>query len=263
MRPLVLFLALVALGVTMSHAKVKTKDITYEAEGVKLKGYLAFDDAIEGKRPGILVVHEWYGHNDYARKRAEMLAGLGYVAFALDMYGDGKLATHPEDAGKFAGEVMSNMPAMKARFNAALAELKKDPHVDSGKIGAIGYCFGGGVVLNMARSGASLRGVVSFHGSLGTPAPAEKGNVKTKILVCNGADDSFVSSDAIAAFKKEMNEAGADYRFVQYENAIHSFTNPGSTEIGKKFGLNIGYNEKADKQSWDDMKEFFTSVFGE
>lgn len=263
MRPIIVALAVVVFGMSFSQAKVKTKEITYEADGVSLKGYIAFDDAMEGKRPGILVVHEWYGHNDYARKRAEMLAELGYVAFALDMYGDGKLATHPEDAGKFAGEVMRNMPVMKARFNAALAELQKNPHVDSGRIGAIGYCFGGGVVLNMARSGAPLRAVVSFHGSLGTSSPAEKGGVKTRILVCNGADDSFVSPDAIAAFKKEMDTAGVDYRFVQYENAIHSFTNPGSTEMAEKFGLKVGYNEKADKQSWNDMKEFFTSAFGE
>lgn len=251
------------LGCSLGLAKVKTKEILYEAEGVKLKGYVAYDDAVDGKRPGVLVVHEWYGHNEYARKRAEMLAELGYIAFALDMYGDGKLATHPEDAGKFAGAVMNNMPTMKARFNAALAELQSDPHVDPGKIAAIGYCFGGGVVLQMARSGAPLLGVVSFHGSLATSSPAQEGAVKTKILVCNGEEDTFVSADAIAGFRSEMDEAGADYRFVQYPGAIHSFTNPNATEIGEKFGLKLAYNEEADRKSWSDMKDFLISVFGE
>ncbi len=250
-----------ALSLLFPKSDLQTRDISYESEGTKLKGYLVFDKSIEGKRPGVLVVHEWYGHNDYARKRAEMLAELGYVALALDMYGDGKTADHPKDAGKFAGEVSGNMPVMKARFMAALEELRKDPQVDTERIGAIGYCFGGGVVLQMARAGIPLKGVVSFHGSLGTSAPAQKDAVKAKILVCNGADDSFISAEAIAAFKDEMDKAGADYKFISYEGAIHSFTNPRSTEIGKKYGIQVAYNEKADKESWNEMKGFFAEIF--
>ena len=252
---------LLVLGLTWAQAGIKTKEVTYEADGVSLKGFIAYDDAVEGRRPGILVVHEWWGQNEYARTRARMLAGLGYVAMALDMYGDGRQAEHPEDAGKFASAVMSNMPLMRARFNAALETLKADPHVDVERLGAIGYCFGGGVVLNMARTGVPLKGIVSFHGSLGTSEPAAKGRVKAKLLVCNGADDSFVSPEAIAAFRKEMDEAGADYRFINYEGAVHAFTNPAATENGKKFGLKLAYNEKADKESWEEMKEFFSSVF--
>ena len=250
---------LLALG--LLHPDIQTKEFMYEADGIRLKGYLAYDAEIEGKRPGVLVVHEWWGHNEYARKRARMLAELGYVALAVDMFGDGKTADHPKDAGKFAGEVMSNMPAMTARFNAALEVLKKDPNVDAGEIAAIGYCFGGGVVLQMARSGAPLRGVVSFHGSLATANPAEKGAVKARILVCNGADDSFVPPESIKGFKEEMDKAGAQYVFKSYEGAIHSFTNPSATETGKKFDMKVAYNKEADEKSWEDMKEFFKGIF--
>jgi len=252
--------AIFMVTLTVLHADIRTREVTYEADGVQLRGFIAFDDAPAGKRPGILIVHEWWGQNQYARDRAKMLASLGYVAMAVDMYGDGKTADHPEDAMRFSSAVSGNMPVMQGRFNAALAVLSADPRVDPDRIGAIGYCFGGGVVLNMARSGAPLKVVVSFHGSLGTSHPAHKGDVKAKLLVCNGADDTFVSADAIAAFRKEMDDAGVDYRFVQYEGAIHSFTNPASTELGKKFGLAMAYNEKADKESWAVMKEFFSSA---
>jgi dienelactone hydrolase len=258
MRYLIAF-ALLVVGLPI-HG-ITSKEVTYTADGTTMKGYIAFDEHREGKRPGIIVVHEWWGHNDYTRKRADMLAELGYVALAVDMYGDGKTAAHPEDAQKFAGEVMNNMPAMVARFNAALETLRNDPNVDPGRIGAIGYCFGGGVVLHMARSGADLDGVVSFHGSIGTTEPARKGNVKAKILVCNGGADTFVSEEAIKNFKDEMESAGVDYTFKSYEGAIHAFTNPSATEVGRKFGLPLAYDEKADKESWDDMKEFFSEVF--
>jgi dienelactone hydrolase len=248
-------------GITISRAAVVGKPVEYAADSVTLKGYIAFDDKFTGKRPGILVVHEWWGHNEYARKRADMLAELGYVALAVDMYGDGKQANHPDDAGKFAGEVMKNMPAMKARFLAALTLLKRSEDVDPANIGAIGYCFGGGVVLGMAREGADLKGVVSFHGSLATQSPAQKGRVKAKILVCNGAADKFVSEESIKEIKAEMKAAKVDFKFVNYPDAIHSFTNPASTELGKKFNLPLAYNEKADKKSWADMQEFFKRVF--
>jgi dienelactone hydrolase len=260
MRFALLALVLI-IGVVMSRAAVVGKPVEYTADGITLKGYIAYDDKLTGKRPGILVVHEWWGHNEYARKRAEMLAELGYVALAVDMYGDGKQADHPDDAGKFAGEVMKNMPMMKGRFLAALDLLKQGEFVDPAKIGAIGYCFGGGVVLGMAREGADLKGVVSFHGSLATQSPAEKGKVKTKILVCNGAADKFVSEESIKAIKAEMKAATVDFKFINYPDAIHGFTNPASTEMGKKFNLPLAYNEKADKKSWADMQEFFKRVF--
>ena len=257
---LALFALMFACAVA-SRAGVVGKPVEYKADGVTLKGYIAYDDEVKGKRPGVLVVHEWWGHNEYARNRADMLAGLGYVALAVDMYGEGKQADHPEDAGKFSGEVMKNMPLMMSRFMAALDLLKKNESVDPTRLGAIGYCFGGGVVLNMARQGIDLKGVVSFHGSLATSTPAEEGKVKARLLVCNGADDKFVSAEDIKKFKAEMKAAGADLTFIDYEEAIHGFTNPGATENGKKFNIPLAYNEKADKKSSEDMKEFFRKAF--
>lgn len=253
--------ALIFMGVVASRAAVVGKQVEYSADSLTLKGYLAYDDKFTGKRPGVLVVHEWWGLNDYARKRADMLAELGYVALAVDMYGEGKTADHPDDAGKFAGETMKNMPAMKRRFMAGLDLLKGNGRVDPTRTAAIGYCFGGGVVLAMARSGADLKGVVSFHGSLATAEPAEKGKVNAKILVCNGGADKFVSDKSIKDFKDEMKAAGADFKFVSYQGAVHSFTNPGATENGKKFGLPLAYNKKADKKSWADMQAFFNMIF--
>jgi dienelactone hydrolase len=243
-------------------AKVTGTPVEYRAGDVTLRGYLARDESATGKRPGILVVHEWWGHNAYARKRAEMLAELGYVALAVDMYGDGRQATHPEDAGKFATEVMKNLPMMEARFSAALEYLKHNAAVDTGRIAAIGYCFGGGVVLNMARAGADLKGVVSFHGSLTATAPAEKGAVKARILVCTGAADKFIPQKDVDAFKTEMNAAGASCRVISYPGAKHSFTNPDATALGKEFMLPMAYNEKADKESWAEMRKFLKQVLG-
>jgi len=249
------------VGVTAARSGVIGKEIEYTIDSVTMKGYIAYDDNMKGKRPGVLVVHEWWGHNDYARKRAEMLAELGYVALAMDMYGNGKQASHPDDAGKFAGEVMQNLPMMNARFMAAMNLLKKHENVDPTRIAAIGYCFGGGVVLAMAREGIDLKAVISFHGSLATQHPAEKGKVKAKILVCNGEDDKFISAEDIKNFKDEMKSAGVDFRFVNYPGAVHSFTNPAATENGKKFNLPLAYNEKADKKSWTDMQKLFKRVF--
>jgi dienelactone hydrolase len=253
--------AVIFMGVVASRAAVVGKQVEYTAESVALKGYLAYDDRFTGKRPGILLVHEWWGLNDYARKRADMLAELGYVALAVDMYGEGKTADHPDDAGRFAGETMKNMPAMKSRFMAGLDLLKGNELVDPTRTAAIGYCFGGGVVLAMARSGVDVKGVVSFHGSLATAEPAEKGKVNAKILVCNGGVDKLVSEKNIKDFKDEMKTAGADFKFVSYQGAVHSFTNPAATEIGKKFGLPVAYNKKADRKSWADMQEFFKRIF--
>ena len=240
---------------------VAGKNVTYAVDGVSMKGYLAFDQSLSGKRPGVLIVHEWWGHNPYVRKRADMLAKMGYVAFALDMYGDGKQADHPQDAGKFASEIMKNFDTMESRFKAALDFLKKQEAVDSSKIAAIGYCFGGAVVLNMARQGLPLAGVASFHGSLGPARPAKPGGVKARILVMNGEADKMVTSEQIEAFKKEMKELGANYHFINYPGALHSFTNPQADEFAKKFNMPVGYNEAADKASWNELGRFLAEIF--
>lgn len=261
MKRILIATAAFLLSASFAQAAVQGKEVQYSAEGVTLKGYLAYDDAVEGKRPGVLVVHEWWGHNEYARERARMLAELGYTALAVDMYGDGKQASHPDDAGKFAGEVSQNMPVAKARFMAALDLLKGQEAVDAQRIAAIGYCFGGGVVLNMARMGVDLKGVVSFHGSLGTENPAQPGMVKARVLVCHGAADSFTTPQQIADFEKEMDSAGVDYKFIAYEGAAHSFTNPDADRYAKEFGLGVGYNAAADQRSWADMQSFLKEVF--
>ena len=242
-------------------AKVVGEEVEYQGGGVTMKGYLAYDDSIKGKRPGVLVVHEWWGHNEHARNSARKLAALGYTALAVDMYGDGKTADHPKDAGAFAGAVRKNMDNATARFEAAKKLLAEHKTTDSNHIAAIGYCFGGGVVLEMARRGLDLDAVVSFHGSLGTQSPAQPGKVKAKVLVCNGEADPFVKPEEITAFKQEMKNAKVDFKFKSYPDAKHSFTNPAATENGKKFDLPLAYNEAADKQSWADMKAFLKQAF--
>lgn len=243
-----------------SFAAIQSKEIQYEVNGTQLTGYVAWDDAKKGKRPGVLVVHEWWGQNAYARKRAEDLAKEGYVGFALDMYGDKKLATHPEDAGKFMTEIMSRYDEMLARFNAGKAQLKTIEFVDGNNIAAIGYCFGGAVVLNVARNSNDLAGVVSFHGNL-DPLKESSANIQTPILVLNGEADPFVKVESIENFKKEMNARKANYEFISYPNAKHSFTNPGASEVGKQFGLPLEYNLAADQKSWKAMKKFLKRSF--
>lgn len=240
---------------------IEGKRVSYSAEGVVMKGYLAFDKNIQGKRPGVLVVHEWWGQNEYVRKRARMLAEMGYTALAVDMYGDGKQAMHPDDAAKFSSELMKNFDVAKARFMAALAFLKEQDTVDPGRIAAVGYCFGGGVVLNMARQGVDLKGVASFHGSLAAVKPAQPGSVKARILVLHGADDKFITPEQIEAFKQEMKNAGVDFQFISYPGAIHSFTNPDADEYAKKFSLPLGYNADADKKSWEELRKFLEAIF--
>ena len=255
-------IAAVVLGIAMAplQAAVIGKEVSYQTGDTVMKGYLAYDDAVTGKRPGVLVVHEWWGHNSYARKRAEMLAKLGYTALALDMYGDGKTADHPDNAGKFATAVRQDQDMMQARFNAARHYLNTHETVDPEQNAAIGYCFGGSVVLSVARSGADLDGVVSFHGSLGgLPPIADK--VTAKVLVANGADDTFVSKDSIELFNEDMETAGVDFEFINYPGAKHSFTNPGANVVGEKFGLPLEYNAEADKASWQKMQEFLDTIF--
>ena len=235
------------------------EEVTYSANGTNLKGYIA-RPAAGGKRPAVIVVHEWWGNKDYSRKRADMLAELGYVALALDMYGDGKIASHPKDAGAFSGAVFKDMDTAEKRFRAAMSLLTSQSDVDGGRIAAIGYCFGGGMVLEMARRGLDLDGVVSFHGSLPTQTPAKPGAVKAKVLVLNGAADPFVKPEQIDAFKKEMQSAGVDYRFINYPNALHGFTNPDATANGKKFNMPLAYDADADKRSWAEMQRFLSAV---
>jgi dienelactone hydrolase len=257
MFPWMLTAALLAAP-TLAVGAVKTREVTYEADGVKMKGFLAWDDAAKDKRPGVLVVHEWWGHNAHARDSAKKLAKMGYVALAVDMYGDGKQAQHPDNAGKFAGEVMKRFEGAKARFEAAQAVLHADAHVDATRTGAIGYCFGGGVVLNMARAGVDLKAVGSFHGSLGAAVPAKE--IKAKVFVANGAADPFVKPEAVEAFKTEMKTAGAELTFIDYPGAQHAFTNPGATALGKKFKLPLAYDAKADKESWAALSKFLAEA---
>lgn len=237
------------------------EEITYSVDTTTLKGYLVYDENIQGKRPGVLIVHEWWGLNDYARKRARMLAELGYTAFALDMFGDGKTATHPQDAQKFASFIFNNLEVGEERFMSAYNLLKQQPTVDPDEIAAIGYCFGGGVVLYMASIGTDLKAAVSFHGSLSAVAPVEEGDVKAFILVCNGADDPFTTAEQIETFKANMDSADVEYEFINYEGAVHSFTNPAADSAGKKFDMPLAYNEKADKESWQEMQKVFNKVF--
>ena len=254
-------LILSLLTATSAWAKVTGRDVEYRLGETVLKGYLADNPSLKGKRPAVLVVHEWWGHNEYTRKRARMLAEQGYVALAVDMFGDGKTAQHPDDAGKFASELMKNKPVTEARFNAALDFIKKQPTVDPTKIAAIGYCFGGGVVLHMARQGADLKGVVSFHGTLATDMPAKTGAVKAQVLVFNGEADKMIPPEQVAAFKEEMNKAGASYRYVGYPGVMHSFTNPAADVFAKKFNLPMAYDKKADEDSWAQTLKFLKDIF--
>ena len=250
-------------GVAM--AEIRTEEVTYAGDGIEMKGYLAWDDSLQGERPGILVVHEWWGHNEYPRMRARMLAELGYTALALDLYGDGKQGNHPNDAGAFMNEVLANLEGGRARFNAALEVLKNHPSVDGSRIGAIGYCFGGGVVLHMARHGADLDVVASFHGSLGLgiAAEGEGGDVTARVVAYNGEDDPFVSQEQIDGFIAEMESAGANFQFINLPGAIHGFSNPEATANGEKFGLPLRYDALADEASWAHMQLVFNKVFGE
>jgi dienelactone hydrolase len=239
------------------------EEVEYSSNGTTLKGYLVYDKNMEGKRPGVLVVHEWWGLNDYARRRANMLAELGYTALAVDMYGEGKHATNPDEAGKLSTMVMSNMDEAQARFDAALNLLKNRETVDPEHIAAIGYCFGGGIVLNMALRGVDLKGVVSFHGALPTSVPVNPGGVKARVLVFHGGADEFVSKEQVERFKETMKEANADFKVIVYPNAKHSFTVPEANDYAKRFGIPIGYDEGADRDSWEKTNGFLKRIFGE
>lgn len=258
MKSILLLLAGIICLAANADAAVKTRLVEYRQGGDVLEGYLAWDDAHTSKRPGVLVVHEWTGINQHIKQRAEMLAKLGYVAFAADIYGKGvRPATQPE-AAKTAGIYKDNRPLMRARVQAGLNELKKQQHVDPGRIAAIGYCFGGTTVLELARDGADVKGVVSFHGGLSTPTPQDAKSIKSKVLALHGADDPFVKADEVAAFQDEMRKGTVDWQFVAYGNAVHSFTN---REAGTDNSKGAAYNEKADIRSWEAMREFFAEIF--
>lgn len=255
--------ALLALSITVpAFATIKETPVTYSDGGTTMKGFVVYDTAKKGKRPGIVMVHEWWGITKHMHNEARRLAGQGYTAFIADMYGDAKTADNPDDAGALSGSVMKNPKAMESRFNAAREQLAKQPTVDPTRIGAVGYCFGGAVVLNMARAGADLAGVVGFHASLGlnTPAPAPDA-VKAKILVLNGADDPFVKKQEYATLKADMDAAKADYRVVEYPGAVHAFTNPEATALGKKFNLPLRYDAKVNKEAEGEASKFFADIF--
>jgi dienelactone hydrolase len=244
-------------GALLAQAEVRTEIIEYKQGDTTLEGYLAYDTAFQGKRPGVLVVHQWLGITDYEKRRAGMLAKLGYVAFCADIYGQGIRPKDTTQAGAEATKYKSDRALLRQRVKAGLDVLEKNELVDTKRVAAIGYCFGGTTVIELARSGADIVGVVSFHGGLDSPTPADGKNIKCKVLACHGADDPFVPAKDLAAFEDEMRAANVDWQLIKYGGAVHSFTqpDPGFVNPGAK------YNEKADKRSWEDMKVFFAEIF--
>jgi dienelactone hydrolase len=256
-RALYCLIFLFAYGASTMGA-IKTQTIEYTQGGTTLKGFLAYDDAMSGKRPGVLVVPEWWGLNDYAKSRAQQLAGLGYVALAADMYGDGKTTEDPKVAPELSGPLMKDRGLMRARVNAAFDTLKAQSQVDTSKTAAIGYCFGGTSALELARSGSDVMGVVCFHGGLSTPNPEDAKNIKGRVLVLTGAKDAFIPAEQRDAFAEEMTNAGVNFEIDVYADAVHAFTNPNAG----RFGIpNIAYNKQADERSFARMIAFFNEIF--
>ena len=263
MKYILLFiLGLTMLGFAQAEMEMKpdiqTRSIEYKHGDVVLEGYLAYDANITGKRPGILIVHEWWGHNDYAQMRARQLAEMGYIAFALDMYGKGVITDDPQKAGEFAGQFYQDRQLMRDRAAAGLEVLKKQKFTDTGSLAVIGFCFGGTTALELARSGAAIEGAVSFHGGLNTPDPADAGNIKAAVLVLHGADDPYVKTEEVLAFQDEMRQGGVDWQMIYYSGAVHSFTNPAA---GSDNSTGAAYNEKAAKRAWKHMQVFFNQIF--
>ncbi len=245
---------------TAKKSTIKGEEISYTKDGLTMKGYIAYDASKKGKRPGIIIVHEWWGSNEYVRTRARMLASLGYIAMAVDMYGDGKIAEDPKTAGEYATPFYQNPELAKGRIEAAVMKLKEYPETDASKLAAMGYCFGGSMVLNAAKMGMDFKGVVSFHGSL-AGVPATAGSTKSQILVCHGGDDKFVSKEDITHFRNNLDSMKVKFQFIVYPGATHAFTNPEATAKGLKFKMPIRYNEAGDKKSWSDMKKFLAKIF--
>jgi len=246
---------------TVAVTQLKEENTTYNKDNTTMNGYVVYKDSGQEKRPGVLVVHEWWGLNDYSKRRARELADLGYVAMAVDMFGNGQTASNPDEAMKLAGPFYQNPQLTKTRLDAALAKLKTYPEVDTNNIAAIGYCYGGFVVLNAAKLGEPLKGVVSFHGNLGGVKP-DNNLLKAKVLVLHGEADPIVKPEEVNLFRKQMDSAGANYSFKAYPNAKHAFTNPAADSIENKFHIGVGYNAEADKQSWKEMKDFLHQLFG-
>jgi len=246
----------------MTASAAETKNMLYRSGGAELVGYLALPEDLENgeKRPGVLVIHDWTGLQDYAKRRTEQLAELGYVAFAADVYGKGVRPKDPKQCGVQAGLYRSDRTLFRRRLNSALEQLKKQPACDGTRIAAVGYCFGGTGVIELARSGADVKGVVSFHGGLDSPRPEDGLKIKSKVLVCHGADDPFVSKENLDAFLAEMKAAKVDLQFVSYAGAVHSFTKP---EAGDDPSKGAAYQKAADQRSWAHMRLFFGELFGE
>lgn len=245
---------------TMKESKLKEETVTYKLDSSTRNNFVVYDENIKGKRPAVLVIHEWWGLNDYAKMRARELAKLGYIAMAVDMYGDGKMGDDPTAAQNLATPFYMKPEIAKPIFDAAVNRLKEYEQADANKIAAIGYCFGGAQVINLAKMGEDLKGVVSFHGNL-TAMPPNKDLLKAQVLVCHGATDQFVPQTEVELFKKQMDSVGAKYTMKIYEGATHSFTNPNATAMGEKFKLPIAYNAAADTASWKDMQDFFHKIF--
>lgn len=237
---------------------IHTETVDYKDGDTTLEGYLAYDDSISGKRPGVLIVHQWQGLTDYEKMRAKMLAEMGYVAFCADIYGKGNLPKSLKEAGAAAGKYKGDRKLLRERVNAGLDELKRNDLVDTSRVAAIGYCFGGTTVIELARSGAELNGIVSFHGGLDSPTPEDGKNIKCKVLVLAGANDPFQKPDDLAAFQKEMRDNDVDWQITFYGGAVHAFTQP---TVGDLHLPGAQYNERADKRSWQAMKNFFAEIF--
>jgi dienelactone hydrolase len=258
MKTILAFISCI-VGFHSTLAAVKTETIEYKEGDTALEGVLIYDDSFVNKRPGILIAHQWKGLTDYEKKRGEMLAKLGYVAFAADIYGKGTRPKDVQEAAQFSTKYKNDRDLLRRRVTAAFEQLKKSRFVDSQKTAAIGYCFGGTTVLELARSGADIDGVVSFHGALGTPTPGDARNIKGKVLALHGADDPFVPPAEEQAFEEEMRNAKVDWQLVAYGNSVHSFTD---WNAGNDNSKGSAYNEKADQRSWEDMKDFFNELFG-
>jgi dienelactone hydrolase len=254
-----LMLLSLAAGV---QATVQTEEVSYTLDGTEFTGFIAWDDDIRGKRPGILVVHEWWGHNEFARNQAEKLAKAGYTAMAVDMYGGGKLAEHPDNAKAFMQEATSSFDKTRTRFNTARDILESHRTVNKKQIAAQGYCFGGAVVLNMARSGADLAGVVSFHGSLGAAVTPEPGDIQARVQVYTGGADVMVPAEQVAGFVKEMQNAEADLTLVSFPGVRHSFMNPGADKFAKTFDMPVGHDKAAAERAWQGAMAFYKDIFG-
>jgi dienelactone hydrolase len=251
-------LCMILLSTMGLQAKVQTKVVEYKEGDTTLEGYMAYDDVVQGKRPAVLIVHQWKGLGDYEKKRAEMLAKLGYAVLAADIYGKGIRPSNPKDAGAMAGKYKKDRALLRARVNAGFEFLKQQPQADPTRMAAMGYCFGGTTALELARSGADVKGIVSFHGGLNTPTPEDAKNIKGKVLALHGANDPNVPPAEVNAFEEEMRKAGVDWQLVAYGGAVHSFTD---WNAGNDNSKGAAYNEKADKRSWQAMQDFFGEIF--